>query len=244
MDRRQILKLGAALTTLPLAGCGASAPTPNPAPPAGTQAPVVNPTPPATARADAPAPEEKAPEHPAAPVKEEAPRTNFSRVIGRLGRNHGHVLAVSFADVTEGAEKTYKFTGTSGHSHAVTLSADDMKSLLEGKVLRTKSTSDNGHAHRVVARCAPPVDPPEWVNVCKFSSSGKDEHEIVITAADMNAKTAKTYDIQGLAGHAHEVTLSAADFEKLLKRGPVTLQSSRDPKDAHLHTVTIEYQVK
>jgi hypothetical protein len=151
---------------------------------------------------------------------------------------------VSFADVMEGAEKTYAIAGTATHPHTVTLSADDMKSLLAGNVLRTKSTTDNGHAHRVVARCAPPVDPPEWVNVCKFSSSGKDEHEIVITAADMSAKVAKTYDIQGLAGHAHEVTLSAADFEKLLKRAPVTMQTSRDPKDAHLHTVTIEYRVK
>jgi hypothetical protein len=95
-----------------------------------------------------------------------------------------------------------------------------------------------------MVRCAPPVDPPEWVNVCKFSSSGKDEHEIVITAADMDAKVEKTYDIQGLAGHTHEVTLSTADFEKLLKGGPVTHRTTRDPDDAHLHTVTIEYPVK
>ena len=66
----------------------------------------------------------------------------------------------------------------------------------------------------------------------------------MITAADMSAKVEKTYDIQGLAGHPHEVTLTAADFGKLLKRAPVTMQSSRDPKDAHLHTVTIEYRVK
>jgi hypothetical protein len=250
MDRRQILQLGAALTTLPLTGCGASTPTPQPAPGAGTQAAasdkgaVVAPDTAATASTNAPAPEDKGSDPPTTPAAEEAPKTPFTRVIGRLGRNHGHELTVSFADVTEGAEKTYALAGPSGHSHSVTLSADDMKSLLAGKVLRTKTTSDNGHAHRVVARCAPPVDPPEWVNVCKFSSSGKDEHEIVITAADMSAKVGKTYDIQGLAGHAHEVTLSAADFEKLLKRGPVTLQSSRDPKDAHLHTVTIEYRVK
>jgi hypothetical protein len=165
-------------------------------------------------------------------------------VVGRLGRNHGHALTVSIADVTAGAEKTYVLATGSGHSHSVTLSADDMKSLLAGKVLRTQSTTERGHAHRVVARCAPPVDPPEWVNVCQFSSSGKDEHEIVITAADMSARVEKTYDIQGLAGHTHQVTLTAADFEKLLKGGPVTLHTTRDPDDAHLHTVSIEYHVK
>ena len=250
MDRRQVLQLGAALTTLQLTGCGGSEPTPQPVPTAGTQAPVgdkaavVKPDTSATASTDAPAHEDKGTDTPATPAKDEPPKTSFSRVIGRLGKNHGHVLTVSFDDVTKGAEKTYELTGTAGHPHKVTLSADEMKSLLAGKVVRTKSTTDRGHAHRVVARCAPPVDPPEWINVCKFSSSGKDEHEIVITAADMQAKAGKSYDIQGLAGHAHEVTLAAADFEKLLKGGPVTLHSTRDPDDAHLHTVSIEYRVK
>jgi hypothetical protein len=245
MDRRQILQLGAALTTLPLTGCGGSTPTPEPVPVAGTsKAAVVKPDTTATAGTDAPAPEAKGADTPATPVKDEPPKSSFSRVIGRLGKNHGHVLTVSFADVTAGAEKTYDLAGTAGHPHTVTLAADDMKNLLAGKVVRTKSTTDRGHAHRVVARCAPPVDPPEWVNVCKFSSSGKDEHEIVISAADMSAKAEKTYDIQGLAGHPHEVTLSIADFEKLLKGGPVTLHSTRDPDDAHLHTVSIEYHVK
>lgn len=249
MDRRQILQLGAALTALPLTGCGSSTPEPQP-PTAGTQVaavdkpPVVDPVTPPPAAPDAPAPDTKAADPPATPAKEEPPKTNFTRVIGRLSKNHGHELTVAFADVSEGAEKTYTFTGTSGHSHAVTLTADDMKVLLTGKVLRTKSTTDNGHAHRVVARCAPPVDPPEWVNVCKFSSSGKDEHEIVITAADMSAKVAKTYDLQGLASHSHEITLTPEHFEQLLKKIPVTMQTSREPNDAHLHSVTIEYRVK
>jgi pyruvate/2-oxoglutarate dehydrogenase complex dihydrolipoamide acyltransferase (E2) component len=244
MDRRQVLKLGAALGALPLTGCGASSPTPQPAPAAAPQA--AESAKPAVVSQETPAPatENKAPDPPAAPAAEEPPRTNFTRVVGRLGRNHGHELTVSFADVTAGAEKTYQLGGTSKHSHAVTLTADDMKSLLSGKVLRTKTTSDGGHAHRVVARCAPPTDPPEWINVCKFSSSGRDEHEIVITADDMEAKVEKTYDIQGLAGHPHQVTLTPEHFEKLLKGAPVTMQSSREPNDAHLHTVTIEYRVK
>jgi len=253
MDRRQVLQMGVALAALPLASCGASAIDPKAVPVAAADKALVDDKvkagdhdPAATAGKDAAAgahdangPE--APKDPAADAaKEEAPKSSFTRVIGRLGRNHGHVIVVSFDDVKAGAEKTYNLAGAADHPHAVTLSPADMKSLLGGKILRTKSTTERGHAHRVVVRCAPPVDPPEWVNACKFSSSGKDEHEIVITAADLAAKVEKTYDIQGLAGHAHEVTLSVADFEKLAKNGPVTLHSSRDPDDAHLHTVTIE----
>jgi pyruvate/2-oxoglutarate dehydrogenase complex dihydrolipoamide acyltransferase (E2) component len=245
MDRRQVLQLGAALSALPVlgaGGCDATAPPPPPVSAGATPAPAGDPAAPAkpdpapTAAADASAPA-------ATPASAEPPKTSFTRVVGRLGRNHGHALTVSFADVTAGVEKTYELAGTANHPHAVTLSPDDLKGLLAGKTLRTTSTTTRGHAHRVVVRCAPPVDPPEWVNVCKFSSSGKDEHEIVITAADLSAKATKTYDVQGLAGHRHEVTLSPADFEKLLKGGPVTSHTTRDPDDAHLHTVSIEYHV-
>ena len=250
MHRRQVLQMGAALAALPLASCGASALDPKPAPVAAAdatgkdkaladdKAKAGDHDPTATAGNDAAAgkPEDKG----ADAARDEAPKTSFTRVNARVGRNHGHELVVSFADVQAGAEKTYSLTVASNHPHTVTLSPGDMKSLLGGKVVRVKTTTDRGHAHRIVARCAPPVDPPEWVNACKFTSSGQDEHEIVVTAADLAAKVEKTYDIQGLAGHAHEVTLSAADFEKLAKGGPVTLHSSRDADDAHLHTVTIE----
>lgn len=245
MHRRQVLQMGAALAALPLASCGASALEPKPAPVVAADATgkdklVADEKATAGDQAPTPAPEDKGAEAGKDAAKDEAPKSSFSRVNARVGRNHGHELVVSFADVQAGAEKTYPLTVAANHPHTVTLSPGDMKSLLSGRVVRVKTTTDRGHAHRIVARCAPPVDPPEWVNACKFTSSGQDEHEIVVTAADLAAKVEKTYDIQGLAGHPHEVTLSAADFEKLAKGGPVTLHSSRDADDAHLHTVTIE----
>lgn len=254
MRRRHALQIGAAWALIPLVGCGASAPEPSAAPvaagkdaiPGHEKAAAGE----ATARAGNEAPAAPAGEASDAAGKDaaaEAPeavaKSSFTRTIARVGRNHGHLLVVSFDDVKAGAEKTFEVAaGSSGHPHTVTLSADEMKRLLAGQLVRTKSTTDRGHAHRVVVRCAPPVDPPEWVSVCKFTSSGKDEHEIVITAADLAAKAEKIYDIQGLAGHAHTVTLSAADFQKLTIGGPVTLHSTRDADDAHLHTVSIEYR--
>ncbi len=239
IQRRQVLQLGAACAVLPVIGCGGGEPevaAPIAQPPSDKFATMGHPAapapPPPSASAVVEAP-------PAPPSAEETLRASFSRVVGRVGKNHGHVLVVSIEDVKAGVEKTYELKGAASHPHTATLSADDMKKLALGEVLRTKSTTDKGHTHRLVARCAPPVDPPEWVSVCTFASSGQDEHEAIITAADMAAKADKTYEIQGLAGHSHQISLTKADFEKLAAGGPVTLHSTRDADDQHLHTVSI-----
>jgi hypothetical protein len=212
MKRRRLLQLGAALAALPLAPSAALACDFDPVDPA------------------APAPKDQ----PAAAAK-----AAFSRVIARVGRNHGHVFAVTFADVKAGVAKTYDLSGTSGHPHALALSADDMKSLLAGQVLRAQSTRVGGHAHRVLVRCALPVDPPEWVSACEATVGGKDDHEMVITAVDMAAKVEKTYDVQGIAGHSHAVTVTAEDFQKLVKGEALTLTSTTT--DAHAHLAFLHY---
>lgn len=263
MRRRNVLKMGAALATLQITGCGPSTPEatgPADAKAAGKGGPSAPPTeasavPSANPEA-APAPSSSADANAGAPkdpnatqaagteaAQVDAPRTDLTRVIARIGKNHGHSVVVPFADVSAGAEKTYEITaGTSGHKHAVTLTADQMKTLMTGKILRTKSTNDRGHEHRFVVRCAPPVDPPEWITACKASFTGQDEHELIIPIADLEAKADKTYDVQGIAGHAHTVTLTTADYEKLLKGGPVTTKTTREPNDAHLHVVQIDYK--
>ena len=86
MRRRQVLQLGAALTTLPLTGCGAGEPPPPPAPatpPPATssdKAAVARPDPSATASTDAPAHDDKGTDTPSAPPKDEPPKTNFTSV--------------------------------------------------------------------------------------------------------------------------------------------------------------------
>ncbi|MEP7125413.1 MAG: hypothetical protein ABJE95_31060, partial [Byssovorax sp.] len=179
-----------------------------------------------------------APDPATTPPATEAPKYTFSRVIGKIGKNHGHVLVVPFADVKAGVEKTYDIAGSSGHPHAVTLKPEDLTALLAGKSLRTKSSIDHQHAHRILVKCAPAVDPPEWVSVVTTEFSGKDEHELVVTAADLAAKAEKKYDVQGIAGHAHEVTISAADFEKLAKSGNTKMFTSR-AEDGHDHLAVI-----
>jgi hypothetical protein len=250
MRRRRLLQLGAALA-LPLPGCPAPATPVAPALNGPAPAPKGSPGPPAT-RAEAPSPT-ASPGNPGddaapAPAGTEAPAAApapppFARVIAKVGRNHGHVFTVSLSEVKLGAERTYDLSGTSGHPHAVTLSEADMKSLLEGRIVRMQSTRVGGHAHRLFVRCAPAVDPPEWVSACEIEVGGKDEHEMVIPASDMAAKTEKTYDIQGVAGHPHSVTLATTDFERLAKGEELTLTSSTSKlPDPHAHLVFIKYK--
>jgi hypothetical protein len=258
MRRRRILQMGVA-AALPLAGCGTSAPDAKMPPPdprggggeaagRGAAKEAGEPRTAATASHEAgPAASGEAGKGTGSDAalntaEAKAPESTFSRVIAKVGKNHGHVFSVAFADVVAGAEKTYDLTGTGGHPHSVTLSADDMKSLSKGQIVRTRSTKGLGHAHRVLVRCAPAVDPPEWVSVCYVEFSGKDEHEMVIPAADVAAKATRTYDVQGIAGHPHELQVTATDFEKLLKGEAVSLLTTRDESDAHLHTVFIQYR--
>lgn len=163
------------------------------------------------------------------------------RVIARIGQNHGHVLEVKPADVLAGVEKTYDLTGSAGHGHAVTLGAEDFKRIRAGEILRKPSTRE-GHLHRLYVRCSPAVDPPEAASVCAVEIGGKDDHELVITAADMSAKADRTYDIQGISVHTHAVRLAAADFEKLHRGEQVHVTTS--PGEDHTHVVFVRYPAR
>jgi hypothetical protein len=145
---------------------------------------------------------------------------------------------VPVADVIAGKEVTYSLPGP--HEHAITLSADDLTVIRRGEILRVRSTEANNHKHRLWVRSAPAVDPPEWISACKATFTGKDEHELVVPEADLASTVERSYDVQGIAGHAHTVTLGPADFDKLRKGGPVTVHTSREVSDVHLHTVTVE----
>ncbi len=251
MRRRNVLQVGAALATLPLAGCSQGHPPPShPQPMAPSGRPVAEPgaassgAPPPTRDGDSPPQAEPSPTpdaaKPQAPVTAAEPsKGDMARVIARVGKNHGHVFTVALADVLAGAEKTYELPGAS-HPHSVTLSAEHMATLRKTEILRTRSTENSGHSHRLWVRCAPAVDPPEWVSACKAEFTGRDEHELVIPVADLASTAERTYDVQGIAGHAHQLTITPADFEQLRKGGPVTRHTSRLAEDAHMHQVTIE----
>ena len=165
----------------------------------------------------------------------------YERVVARVGTNHGHVFTVSLADVIAGAARTYDLTGTAGHEHSVTLDPAVFERLRAGEIVRLPSSRD-GHLHRLLVKLAPAVDPPEAAAVCTVTIGGKDDHELVITAADMAARADRTYDIQGIAAHTHAVRIAAADFERLARGEQITLNASTaQPGEDHGHVVYVRY---
>ncbi|WP_242206122.1 hypothetical protein [Aestuariivivens insulae] len=71
-----------------------------------------------------------------------------------ISSNHGHTLTVSKEDVNAGTQKTYDITGSSGHSHNVTLTAANFTSLKNNQQISVSSTSGSGHTHSVTVSCA------------------------------------------------------------------------------------------
>ena len=65
---------------------------------------------------------------------------------------------------------------------------------------------------------------------------GNHGHALVVSAADVAAGVAKTYDIRGSATHSHEVTLSPLHFTKLKARESILVEST--PTD-HTHPVIV-----
>ncbi|MCW5632430.1 MAG: hypothetical protein KIT17_03770 [Rubrivivax sp.] len=92
---------------------------------------------------------------PAAPVPSPAACGNT------IGNNHGHVLAVSRADLAAAAnagygtpqDLFYDIAGTSGHSHVVMLNATHQAVLLAGGAVNVVSSLGDGHTHDVALTC-------------------------------------------------------------------------------------------
>lgn len=61
-------------------------------------------------------------------------------------------------------------------------------------------------------------------------------HVLVVSAADVAAGVDKTYDIQGGAGHAHSVTITAAEFEVMRSADPIQVTSTAA---GHTHVCTV-----
>ena len=60
---------------------------------------------------------------------------------------------------------------------------------------------------------------------------------MTVSAADVSAGAAKTYDILGTADHTHSVSLSAANFTSLQNGQSVNVSSTSG--NAHTHTILV-----
>ncbi len=73
-------------------------------------------------------------------------------IVAAISQNHGHALEIPLADIEAGVEKTYDASGTAGHCHEVTLTAEDFATLRAGGSV-TKFSCHGGD-HEDVLSCA------------------------------------------------------------------------------------------
>jgi len=64
-------------------------------------------------------------------------------------------------------------------------------------------------------------------------------HVLMVTASDVAAGVAKTYDIMGTADHTHMVTVTAANFATLQSNANGSVMVTSTLGSAHMHTITI-----
>lgn len=70
-----------------------------------------------------------------------------------IGGNHGHELEVPLGDVADGERVTYDIQGSSPHTHAVVLTAEDFERLREGGQVMVTSSVEDAHSHSITVRC-------------------------------------------------------------------------------------------
>ncbi len=169
------------------------------------------------------------------------PTPSKLRMDARVSQNHGHLFAVSIADVDAATPRTYDLSGTSGHKHEVTLTREHFLELQQAKIVRLASTSYGGHLHRIYARVRPEVLPVEEQSACDVFIGGKDDHELVIPASHVAGDVDRTYDIQANSPHTHAITIQGTDFARLRKGDKVVITSGRGAEDNHTHVVFITH---
>jgi len=163
-------------------------------------------------------------------------------VDNRVSQNHGHVFAVTIAEIDAAADKTYDISGKSGHKHEVVISKAQFLELQQAKIVRLASTRAGGHLHRIYARVRSEPLPDDEVNVAEVFIGGKDDHELVIPQSHLDAGTDRTYDIQANSPHTHRITVKAFDFARIKKGDKLTITTSKGAEDNHTHVVFLSYK--
>jgi hypothetical protein len=71
-----------------------------------------------------------------------------------IGSNHGHTLTIPDADLASTTTKVYQMGGPSDHPHSVTITPQQFAILRTDGYLSVQSSTDDGHPHSVIIRCA------------------------------------------------------------------------------------------
>jgi hypothetical protein len=78
-----------------------------------------------------------------------APNPNPGDVVGRVGSNHGHSVAISGAQITAANAVTLTLSSGNGHNHTVALDGAQVGTIGAGNSVTATSSSNSGHTHLV-----------------------------------------------------------------------------------------------
>jgi hypothetical protein len=76
------------------------------------------------------------------------PDTGNGDIAGSISANHGHSVVITAAQITAGNAVTLTLSG-GGHTHSVSLTAQEVGDIGAGTRVEHLSTSDSGHTHTV-----------------------------------------------------------------------------------------------
>ena len=79
--------------------------------------------------------------------------------VGDISANHGHTAVVVAAKLQAGGHVDLDIRGNATHTHLVSLVADAIRDMRDGKKVQKESTTGDGHTHIVTFNFENP-DPP------------------------------------------------------------------------------------
>jgi hypothetical protein len=77
------------------------------------------------------------------------PTTSAGDKVGQISDNHGHEAVITSAQLAAGNAVQINIEARAGHPHMVSLPAQAVVDIREGRPVETQSTTNDGHNHLV-----------------------------------------------------------------------------------------------
>jgi hypothetical protein len=70
-----------------------------------------------------------------------------------IAANHGHILTIALTDLDSATDISYNILGIADHTHSVTLTVAQLRTLKTGASVGTTSSTSFSHQHDIVITC-------------------------------------------------------------------------------------------
>jgi hypothetical protein len=90
------------------------------------------------------------------------PSGNAADEVGQISANHGHTAVVQAAWLQAGGSVDLDIRGSATHSHMVSLVADALRDMRDGRKVQKESTTNEGHTHTVTFNTENPEPPVHY----------------------------------------------------------------------------------